>query len=145
MFSLFYSDNSDHECLPIDSIIPLTKDVGTQTKDQEINNNVRSSSTNSSASVQCKKKTKKQLTKEQEEFKKQFFAILTHRKKLRKEIVKKIHNEFLVNNIEGLAIMTRDESRSINLYFINRIDYQDKIFKVLKEHKDKISEKYLRY
>lgn len=64
---------------------------------------------------------------------------------LRKEIVKGIHDEFLAKNIEGLTEMTRDEFRSINLYFINRIDYQDKIYKVLKEHKDKISEKYLRY
>ncbi|KAK8889945.1 hypothetical protein M9Y10_034701 [Tritrichomonas musculus] len=138
MYYLIGSDISDYEYFQNDLNSPPTEE-------QETNNNVQSSSNNSSSSVQCIKRKRVQLTEKQLQFRKQFFAILTHRKILRKEIVKGIHDEFLVKNIEGLTEMTRDEFRSINLYFINRIDYQDKIYKVLKEHKDKISEKYLRY
>lgn len=79
---------------------------------------------NSSESNHHKKKNKVPLTEEQQQFKDNFFAFITDKKKLPKDIVIKIHKDFLMENIEGLIKMTRDESRSIDLYYINRFDYK---------------------
>lgn len=91
---------------------------------------------NSGASTKSCPKRKLNRSHQNNEFKKLFYQIFTSKKRIPKEIVKKIHNIILVP-LE-LKKMSRDEYRKIDLYFQNYLKYSTQILIYLQKHKEDI-------
>lgn len=91
---------------------------------------------NSGASTKSCPMRKLNRSHQNNEFKKLFYQIFTSKKRIPKEIVKKIHNIILVP-LE-LKKMSRDEYRKIDLYFQNYLKYSTQILIYLQKHKEDI-------
>lgn len=140
------SDYSDSSYQMPDIIVNLINETNPPNNNQNNNNtsnqpiftwfdNNQNQNCNSSRIHHKKPKTKLLLSESQQCFKDNYYNIFTPRKKFEKSYVIKIHNMFLVNNIKGFKKMSRDEERSIDLYFQNYAPYQEEIFKVLRKNK----------
>lgn len=90
----------------------------------------------SGASTSSCSMRKLNLSHQQNEFKKLFYQVFTSKKRIPKEIVKKIHNIILVP-LE-LKKMSREEFRKIDLYFQNYLKYSTQILIYLQKHKEDI-------
>ena len=75
------------------------------------------------------------------EFKYGFYKILSNKKRFKKQYVIKIHNRFLVPML-GFPPVKREEYRSIDKYFIRYQNEKEKIYKCLRENKDKIKNEF---
>lgn len=88
---------------------------------------------------QHKKKSPVNLSEAASDFKFSFYRIFTSRKKFPKKYVTLIHNEIC----QGLNLprITRDECRSIDLYFIHYYQHSKDILFYLTKNKDQILHK----
>lgn len=88
---------------------------------------------------QHKKKSPVNLSEAASDFKFSFYRIFTSRKKFPKKYVTLIHNEIC----QGLNLprITRDECRSIDLYFIHYYQHSKDILFYLTKNKDRILHK----
>lgn len=86
-----------------------------------------------------KKKSLVEMEEKAELFKFSFYQSFTSRKKFPKKYVILIHNEICLNlNLRGI---NRDETRSIDLYFVNFAKHSEKILLFIKNNKKGIIKK----
>lgn len=88
---------------------------------------------------QHKKKSPVNLSEDASDFKFSFYRIFTSRKKFPKKYVTLIHNEICQSL--NLPRITRDECRSIDLYFIHYYQHSKDILFYLTKNKDRILHK----
>lgn len=82
---------------------------------------------------QYKKKHSIEMSESAELFKFSFYSIFTSRKKFPKKYVILIHNDICINlNLRGI---NRNETRSIDLYFVNFAKHSRKILQFIKKNK----------
>lgn len=85
-----------------------------------------------------KKKSPVKMSEKASDFKFAFYQIFTTRKKFPKKYVVLIHNE--ICGYLDIRRVTRDETRSINLYFANFAKHHEKILYYIKKNKNLIIE-----
>lgn len=85
---------------------------------------------------QKKAKVKVDLTDEELQFKFSLYHLFVSRKKFDKRYVKQIHN--LICDKINIPKLQREEERSIDLYFKNRIKYMNSILVYINTHKKEI-------
>lgn len=81
-------------------------------------------------------KKKVDLSRNANKFKLLFYQIFTTKKRFPKELVRKIHN--IISDFCHLQKMTREEFRSIDLYFRNYSKYSEYILNFLQLHRKEI-------
>lgn len=72
------------------------------------------------------------------ELKNRYYSIFTFSKKFPKEYVLKIHKEYLVDQLK-YPKLTRDQTREIDLYFLDYADKKDEILEFLEKNKEELS------
>lgn len=88
---------------------------------------------NHGSNHQYKKKHFIEMNESAELFKYSFYSIFTSRKKFPKKYVILIHNDICINlNLRGI---NRNETRSIDLYFVNFAKHSRKILLFIKKNK----------
>lgn len=98
---------------------------------QKIENNKKESSCD-----QFKKKRFVEMNEMAELFKFSFYSIFTSRKKFPKKYVILIHNDICINlNLRGVS---RNETRSIDLYFAHFAKYSERILLFIKNNKKRL-------
>lgn len=100
-----------------------------ETEEREVEKKKRST-------PQKKAKVKVDLTDEELQFKFSLYHLFVSRKKFDKRYVKQIHN--LICDKINIPKLQREEERSIDLYFKNRIKYMNSILVYISNHKIEI-------